>query len=141
MVGGFADGTSGMKFGFVGQNGTAFVRALESKADTKVLSAPRLLVLNKQSAEVQLGKQLGFQNPRPRRRRARRHSFQQIPIGTVLDIRPYISSDGMIRMEVHPQRATGDIDDNRTSPDVHRTGLDQRDDSRRNHDGDRRIDR
>jgi type II secretory pathway component GspD/PulD (secretin) len=111
MVSGFAGDSYGLKFGFVGQNGTAFVRALESKGKTKVLAAPRLLVLNKQSAEVQLGQQLGFQN-QTTTQTSTSYSFQQIPIGTVLDIRPFISSDGMIRMEIHPQRATGKIDAN-----------------------------
>jgi general secretion pathway protein D len=109
LVPGFASDTSGIKFGFVGQNGTAFVRALESRGETRVLAAPRLLVLNKQSAEVQLGAQLGFQN-QTTTQTSTSQSFQQIPIGTVLDIRPFVSSDGMIRMEIHPQRATGKID-------------------------------
>ncbi|MGA7699437.1 MAG: type II and III secretion system protein, partial [Thermoguttaceae bacterium] len=111
VVTGFAVPENGLKFGFVGQNGTAFVRALESKADTKVLAAPRLLVLNKQSAEVQLGAQLGFQN-QTTTQTSTSATFQQIPIGTVLDLRPYISSDGTIRLEIHPQRATGNIDTN-----------------------------
>ena len=111
MVPGFADGTNGLKFGFVGENATAFVKALESRSQTKVLAAPRLLVLNKQCAEVQLGAQLGFQN-QTTTQTSTSFSFQQMPIGTVLDIRPYISSDGMVRMDIHPQRATGKIDNN-----------------------------
>ncbi len=111
VVSGFSSDTSGLKFGLVGQNGTAFIRALETKADTKVLAAPRLLVLNKQSAEVQVGAQLGFQN-QTTTQTSTSATFQQIPIGTVLDIRPFISSDGLIRMEIHPQRATGNIDNN-----------------------------
>jgi general secretion pathway protein D len=111
MVTGFAGDTYGLKFGFVGQNGTAFVRALESKGDTKILAAPRLLVLNKQSAEVQLGAQLGFQN-QTTTQTSTSASFQQIPIGTVLDVRPYVLANGIIRMDIHPQRATGTIDSN-----------------------------
>ena len=55
--------------------------------------------------------QLGFQN-QTTTQTSTSQSFQQIPIGTVLDIRPFVSSDGMIRMEIHPQRATGQLDGN-----------------------------
>ena len=33
-------------------------------------------------------------------------------IGTQLRLRPFVSSDGMIRMEVHPERSTGALDVN-----------------------------
>ena len=31
-------------------------------------------------------------------------------MGTLLRLRPFISSDGVIRMEIHPERSSGDID-------------------------------
>jgi general secretion pathway protein D len=111
LVSGFAGDDYGLKFGFIGQNGTAFIKALESMSDTKVLAAPRLLVLNKQQACVQLGAQLGFQNSTTTQT-ATTMSFQQIPVGTILSLRPFISSDGMVRLDVSPQRATGSIDKN-----------------------------
>ena len=33
-------------------------------------------------------------------------------IGTQLRLRPFVSSDGMIRMEIHPERSTGELDSN-----------------------------
>jgi general secretion pathway protein D len=109
MTKGFAADSYGLKFGFVGQNGSAFIRALETKAETKVIAAPRLLVLNKQQANVQVGDQLGFQNETTTQT-STSQSFQSIPVGTILSLRPFISSDGMIRMDVSPQRATGHIE-------------------------------
>ena len=111
MVSGFAGDDYGLKYGFIGQNGTAFIKALESMSETKVLAAPRLLVLNKQPASVQLGAQLGFQN-QTTTQTSTAMSFQQIPVGTILSIRPFISSDGMVRLDVAPQLATGEIDKN-----------------------------
>ena len=58
---GFAEDTNGLKFGFVSNSTTGFIRALETMGETKVLACPRLLVLNKQRAEIHLGKQLGYQ--------------------------------------------------------------------------------
>lgn len=112
MTSGFAGDSYGMKFGFVGQNGSSFIRALETKGETKILAAPRLLVLNKQQAQVQLGDQLGFQN-QTTTNTSTSMSFQTIPVGTILVLRPFVSSDGIIRMEVNPQRATGKLDDNK----------------------------
>jgi type II secretory pathway component GspD/PulD (secretin) len=35
--------------------------------------------------------------------------IQFMNVGTLLRVRPFISSDGMVRMEVHPERSTGAI--------------------------------
>jgi nucleoid-associated protein YgaU len=52
---GFTSDTNGIKYGFISNNVTEFVRAVESLGSTKVLASPRILVLNKQRAEIQLG--------------------------------------------------------------------------------------
>ncbi len=52
---GFASADNGVKFGFVSNNTTGFIRALETMGSTKILASPRVLVLNKQRAEIQLG--------------------------------------------------------------------------------------
>ena len=57
---------------------------------------------------MQVGDQLGFQNETTTQT-STSQSFQSIPVGTILSLRPFISSDGMIRMDVSPQRATGQI--------------------------------
>ena len=49
-----------IKFGFVSKNNSGFIRALEAIGDTRVLASPRLLVLNKQKAEIQFGQRLGY---------------------------------------------------------------------------------
>ena len=47
--------TNGIKYGFISNNVTGFVRAMETLGSTKILASPRILVLNKQRAEIQLG--------------------------------------------------------------------------------------
>ena len=32
-------------------------------------------------------------------------------VGTQLRLRPFVTSDGMIRIEIHPERSTGDVID------------------------------
>jgi type II secretory pathway component GspD/PulD (secretin) len=36
-------------------------------------------------------------------------SFQQEEVGTQLRLRPFVAPDGMIRMEIHPERSSGTL--------------------------------
>jgi type IV pilus secretin PilQ/predicted competence protein len=108
---GFAENVNGVKFGWVGGNTTGFIRALESFSETKVLASPRILVLNKQRAEIHLGDQLGYETSTVSQT-STTQTVQFLNIGTQLRLRPFVSSDGWIRMEVHPERSTGKIDSN-----------------------------
>jgi type IV pilus secretin PilQ/predicted competence protein len=106
---GLASATPGMKFGFVDQSTTGFIRALETFGETKVLACPRLLVLNKQRADIHLGAKLGYSTT-TQTQTSTVQTVQFQDIGTQLRLRPFVSSDGMIRMEVRPERSSGIID-------------------------------
>ena len=59
----------------------------------------------------QLGDRLGYQTIN----QTATSTTQQvnfIDTGTLLRLRPFISSDGIIRMEIHPERSSGNIDSN-----------------------------
>ena len=103
---GFASAANGAKFGFVANNVTGFVQALETIGSTKILASPRILVLNKQRAEIQLGTRLGFQTF-SQNFTSTIQQVQFLNTGTLLRIRPFISEDGMVRMEIHPERSSG----------------------------------
>jgi len=105
---GFTSATNGIKFGFVANNVTGFVRALETLGSTKVLASPRILVLNKQRAEIQLGERLGFQTL-SQNFTSTIQQVQFLNTGTLLRLRPFVSDDGMVRMEIHPERSTGNV--------------------------------
>jgi general secretion pathway protein D len=107
--GGFSEPVPGLKFGFVDKSTTGFLRALETLGETKVLACPRVLVVNKQRAEIQLGNRLGFQTI-SQNSTSTTQQVQFIDVGTLLRLRPFISSDGVIRMEIHPERSSGEID-------------------------------
>ena len=108
---GFTSATNGVKFGFVADNVTGFVRALETLGSTKVLASPRILVLNKQRAEIQLGARLGFQTL-SQNFTSTIQQVQFLNTGTLLRLRPFVSDDGMVRMEIHPERSTGVVSNN-----------------------------
>ncbi|MDB5336883.1 MAG: xpsD [Planctomycetaceae bacterium] len=108
---GFAQNSQGIKFGFVDNNLTGFIRALEQIGETDILASPRLLVLNKQRAELQLGDRLGFRTL-TQTQTSTVQKVEFLNVGTQLFLRPFISSDGMVRMEIHPERSEGSIVDN-----------------------------
>ena len=108
---GFGADTSGLKFGSSNRNMTSFITALETVGNVEVLATPKLLVLNKQLAELQLGDRLGY-STLSQSIVSTTQQIQFMNVGTLLRVRPFISSDGMVRMEVHPERSTGDIVNN-----------------------------
>ena len=112
-AGGGTGGSSlgGLSFGFIGGNVSGFIQALETIAKTNVLATPRVLVLNKQRAEIQLGNRLGYRTL-VTNLTSTVQQVQFINTGTLLRLRPFISDDGMIRMEIHPERSSGLIDAN-----------------------------
>ena len=106
---GSAEAIPGLKFGFVDKSTTGFIRALETLGETKVLACPRLLVLNKQRAEIHLGDRLGYATTtQTQTSTIQKVEFQDI--GTQLRLRPFVSSDGMVRMEIRPERSSGKVD-------------------------------
>lgn len=91
---------------FLDESLGAFVKAVEKVGDTDVIGTPRILVLNKHRADIQVGEEQGYVNT-TQTETARTQSVEMLKLGTILRIRPFISSDGIIRMEVHPEISDG----------------------------------
>jgi len=100
--------SGGLQFGVLDGNVGAFINALEGIGDTDVIAAPHLLCLNKQKAEILIGDQKGYLST-TQTETATTQTVEFLDIGTQLRIRPFISSDGMVRLEVHPELSTGDV--------------------------------
>lgn len=98
----------GLKFGYLDANLSLFINALETIGDTNVIASPRLMCLNKQRAEIQIGEQLGYVSTTVTENSATQ-TVNFLDVGTLLRIRPFISNDGLIRMEVHPELSTGTV--------------------------------
>jgi type IV pilus assembly protein PilQ len=105
---GLTAGEGGLKFGFLDASLALFIDALEKIGDTNVIAAPRVLCLNKQRAEIQIGEQLGYVNTTVTQTFSTQ-SVSFLDVGTLLRIRPFIGNDGQIRMEVHPELSTGTV--------------------------------
>lgn len=98
----------GLKVGFLDSSLFAFIEALETIGDTSVVASPRVTCLNKQRAEILIGSELGYVSTTVTETAATQ-AVEFLEVGTHLRIRPFISNDGMIRMEVHPELSTGSV--------------------------------
>ncbi|NMC21502.1 MAG: hypothetical protein GYA33_13905 [Thermogutta sp.] len=99
----------GLKVAYLDASVSSFITALESIGDTNVIASPRLLVLNKHRAEILIGKELGYISTTITETSASQ-TVDFLKVGAQLIIRPFISNDGLIRMEVHPELSTGSVE-------------------------------
>src|SRR5688500_15444354 len=98
----------GLKLGFVSNNVSAFVAALEGTTDTTVLANPKVLALNKQRGEVLVGREDGYLTTTVTETTATQ-SVEFLQTGTRLIFRPFITRDGYVRLEIHPEDSTGGL--------------------------------
>ncbi len=96
----------GFKIGVVSNNVSAFVRALDEVTDTTVVAKPKLLVLNRQRANLLVGGKLGYLST-TQTESAATQTVEFIDIGTQLTLRPFVSQDGFIRLELKPSITDG----------------------------------
>lgn len=99
----------GFTFAYLDSNLAAFVDALQTIKETNVIATPRLMALNRQRAEIQIGRKQGYVSQTTQNVGGTTAQVQTLDTGTILRLRPFISSDGLIRLEVHPELSTGDI--------------------------------
>ncbi len=100
----------GLHFAFLDDSTGVFINALEKIGDTNVIASPRLMCLNKQRAEIQIGEELGYISTTVTETTAV-ETVNFMDVGTLLRLRPYITDDGQIRMELHPELSTGVVQD------------------------------
>ncbi|HAI11272.1 MAG TPA: hypothetical protein DCM28_06170 [Phycisphaerales bacterium] len=98
--------TGGTQVGIIRDGIAAFIHALDSVVDTTVVANPKLLVLNRQRAEVRdtLAQAVLITKTVDTTTST---SVETVDSGTKLRIRPFISSDNFIRMELKPEISSG----------------------------------
>ncbi|QQE13277.1 hypothetical protein JD969_07415 [Planctomycetota bacterium] len=100
----------GAKLGFFGSDFSVFVRALDQVTDTTVLAKPQLLVLNRQKAELLVGEKLGYLST-TQTETSTTQTVEFLDVGTSLNVRPFVSNDGFVRMELMPKISEGSVSD------------------------------
>ena len=101
----------GLKVGYVSDSISVFLAALEQVTDTTIMANPKVLALNRQQGEVFVGNEDGYLTT-VTTETTTSQSVESLKTGTRLIFRPYIGSDGFIRMEVHPEDSDGAVKSN-----------------------------
>ncbi len=111
-VSGLASGvsTGGLSIGILEDNVEVLIRALDMITDTTILANPKIMALNKQAGKIIIGNRDGYLSSESLSDGGT--STQEVEFletGTVLEFRPFICKDGMIRMELYPKQSTGEV--------------------------------
>lgn len=96
----------GITIGIIKDNVGVFLRALEQVTDTSVLANPKVLALNRQKAQVIVGRRDGFLTTTVTETQAVQ-TVEFLETGTQLIFRPFIGRDGFVRVELHPEDSVG----------------------------------
>jgi type IV pilus assembly protein PilQ len=100
----------GLRIGYVGKNSAFFLEAMQRVADTNVLANTKVLALNKMRGELIIGGRLGYFGGTTVSDGISQQTVEFLEVGTQLRFRPFIGSDGFVRLEIHPQRSSGVVD-------------------------------
>ncbi len=98
--------TGGLRLGILKDQLAAFLTALEEVTDTTVLANPKVLALNRQKAQVIVGRRDGFFTTTITETQAIQ-AVEFLETGTQLIFRPFIGDDGFVRVELHPEDSVG----------------------------------
>ena len=103
-------GTGGLSIGILDSNVNTFIRALETTNDTTILANPKIMALNKQAGKIIIGNRDGYLSSESvSDGGTSTQEVEFLETGTVLEFRPFICKDGMIRMELYPKQSTGEV--------------------------------
>ncbi|MEM7577643.1 MAG: hypothetical protein AAF328_09220 [Planctomycetota bacterium] len=101
-------GPGGVKVGYVGSDAAVFVRALDTVTDTTVVAKPNILVLNRQKADLLVGQRLGYLSTTVTDT-SNTQTVEFLDVGTQLTVRPFISNEGTVRLELRPAISDGAV--------------------------------
>jgi type IV pilus assembly protein PilQ len=96
----------GISVGFISNNISAFIRALETVTDVTVMANPKLLIVNKQAGSVLVGNSQGYLTTTTTET-VSTQTVEFLDTGTKLNVRPWVGKDGYIRLEIHPELSDG----------------------------------
>lgn len=110
-AGGVTLGSSSMFYSFVSSNLQIALRALETRGLTQVLSAPSLVVLNNQQAQIQVGDNIPISQTTVNTSTSDTtlSSVEYVQTGVILDVVPRINPGGLVYMDI--QQQVSDADD------------------------------
>ncbi|MCH8146710.1 MAG: type II and III secretion system protein [Planctomycetes bacterium] len=98
----------GVSIGIMKDHVALFIRALEQITDTSVIANPKIIALNKQIGSILVGRRDGYITTTVTETQAIQ-TVEFLETGTQLTFRPFIGTDGYIRMELRPKDSIGGL--------------------------------
>ncbi|MDR0280529.1 MAG: type II secretion system secretin GspD [Paucimonas sp.] len=97
--------TDSLFYSFVSNNLQVALHALETSGNTRVLSAPSMVVLNNQSAQIQVGDNIPINQTSINldNTSITTSSVQYVQTGVILDVVPRINPGGLVYMDIQQQ--------------------------------------
>jgi general secretion pathway protein D len=94
----------GFQYQLLSQNIDIFVQGLRKAGKLKVLSAPRILALDNEQAEINVGRRVPFiRNTRITQDGQTVNTVEYEDIGIILQVTPHVNTDGQVRLEIAPE--------------------------------------
>lgn len=95
-------GPATFKAGIVDNDVAVFLRVLDQVTDTSIISNPKVVTLNRQPGRVLVGRKVGYLQTTATET-STTQTVEFLDTGTQLNFRPFVTSEGLIRMELKPQ--------------------------------------
>ncbi|SDX12191.1 type II secretion system protein D (GspD) [Pseudomonas syringae] len=110
--------TDSFFYSFVSNNLQVALRALETNGRTQVLSAPSLVVMNNQQAQIQVGDNIPISQTTVNTNASATtlSSVEYVQTGVILDVVPRINPGGLVYMDI--QQQVSDADNSASSTDL-----------------------
>ncbi len=96
-------GPGTLKLGIISNDVSIFMRVLDEVTDSTVLARPKVMCLNRQRAEVLVGQRVGYISTTATDT-STTQTVEFLDTGIQLIFRPFISKNGMVRMELCSER-------------------------------------
>jgi type IV pilus assembly protein PilQ len=96
------NGPGTFKAGIVSNDVSVFLRMLNEVTSTTIISNPKVVTLNRQPGRVLVGRKVGYLQTTSTDT-STTQSVEFLDTGTQLNFRPFVTGDGIIRMELKPQ--------------------------------------
>ena len=111
---GFTDTDSGgrsLTLRLDGQDMNGVIELIRQQSNSRTLASPKLSVVNHQEAKIQIGRRLPYAVATTTQTTTV-ESVEFLEVGIVLTVRPVITNDGKVLMNVFPKVSGGKITDN-----------------------------
>lgn len=106
---GASDGSGGLAWTFLGRNAAAVISALDQVTDVQVLQSPSVLVRNNAEATFNVGSRIPISSVSfdpGTGGTGTYNNVQYIETGTILNVRPRVTKDGMVFLDIVQEVST-----------------------------------